>query len=249
MRLAKLALLLSFIVLGVRCAAGANTASGSSGGTTTTPTTTTTTTTSGDAQRAIAEADIIQLQGGLLYAMSRSGTVSLVDVSTPGVLTLLGQTTLQGQPFEMYLRGSYLVVMSNAAVATDGTYGTTQTVDEGAGAIVGVIDVHNPATPTLLTPLKVPGEIADSRIVGNVLYLASYENAACFGCGPAPSWLITRRTPPVSSSCQRLRIAPATTRCAPTTRRPVGSVMSRTSMIPSLAVPKLLGSMSACPPM
>ena len=191
MRLAKLALLLSFIVLGVRCAAGANTASGSSGGTTTTPTTTTTTTTSGDAQRAIAEADIIQLQGGLLYAMSRSGTVSLVDVSTPGVLTLLGQTTLQGQPFEMYLRGSYLVVMSNAAVATDGTYGTTQTVDEGAGAIVGVIDVHNPATPTLLTPLKVPGEIADSRIVGNVLYLASYENAACFGCGPAPRTMVT----------------------------------------------------------
>ena len=31
--------------------------------------------------------------------------------------------------------------------------------------------------------LKVPGEIADSRVVGNVLYVASYENAACYGCG------------------------------------------------------------------
>ena len=35
-----------------------------------------------------------------------------VDVSTPGRLVLLGQTTLPGQPFEMYLRGSSLVAMS-----------------------------------------------------------------------------------------------------------------------------------------
>jgi hypothetical protein len=37
----------------------------------------------------------------------------------------------------------------------------------------------------------VPGEIADSRIVGDVLYLATYENAACFGCGPQPRTLVT----------------------------------------------------------
>ena len=38
---------------------------------------------SGGAERAIAEADIIQIDGGRLYAMSKSGTMSVVDVSVP----------------------------------------------------------------------------------------------------------------------------------------------------------------------
>jgi hypothetical protein len=188
MRLTKLALLSCFIALGAGCAAGA---SAEGGGAASTTTATTNTSATAAAQRAIAEADIIQVQGGLLYAMSKSGTVSIVDVSTPGVLILRGQTTLQGQPFEMYLRGSSLVVMSNAAVGSDGTLGTSQTADEGAGAIVGVLDVHDPANPAVTTTLKVPGEIADSRFVGDVLYLASYENAACYGCGPAPRTMVT----------------------------------------------------------
>jgi hypothetical protein len=157
----------------------------------TTPTTTTTTTT-GDAQRAIAEADIIQLAGGRLYAMSKSGTVSVVDVTTPGRLVLLGQTTLAGQPFEMYLRGSALVAMSNGATGTDGNVTSSYvTPDSGGGALVIVLDVSNPARPTTVASLRVPGEIADSRVVGNVLYLATYENAACFGCGTAPRTMVT----------------------------------------------------------
>lgn len=154
--------------------------------------TTTTTTTSGDATRAIAEADIIQIDGGLLYAMSKSGTVSLVDVSSPGRLALLGQTTLAGQPFEMYLRGTSLVAMSNGAVATDGSVATTyQDPDSGGGALVTVLDVSDPALPHAVTSRQAPGEIADSRIVGDVLYLATYENAGCYGCGPAPRTLVT----------------------------------------------------------
>ena len=144
-----------------------------------------------DAQRVISEADIIQLDGGLLYAMSKSGTVSIIDVSQPGKLTLLGQTTLPGQPFEMYLRGDFLVTMSNAAVSTTGTYGTTQTVDEGAGALVIALDVSDSTHPVTAASLPVPGEIADSRVVGDVLYLATYQNAQCYGCGTVPLTMVT----------------------------------------------------------
>jgi len=72
--------------------------------------------------RAIQEADIIQLDdaAGLLYAMSRSGTVSIVDVATPGQLWLLGQTTLPGEPFEMYRRGDYLIAMSKLVTIVRG---------------------------------------------------------------------------------------------------------------------------------
>ena len=144
------------------------------------------------AQRAIAEADIIQLVDGRLYAMSKSGTVSIVDASQPGTLALLGQTTLPGQPFEMYLRGSFLVTMSNGAVAPDGHVTSTyQLADSGGGSLVSVVDVSAPSQPAMVASLKVPGEIADSRIVGTVLYLATYENALCYGCGSAPRTMVT----------------------------------------------------------
>lgn len=189
MRLSSLVLFSASVALAIGCAGMQSGASNAAGATTTTPTTTTT---SGDAQRAIAEADIIQIEGGLLYAMSKTGTVSLVDVSTPGRLALLGQTTLPGQPFEMYLRGSSLVAMSNGAIATDGSVSTTYaSPDSGGGALVIAVDVSDPALPHQVASRKAPGEIADSRIVGDVLYLATYENAACYGCGAAPRTLVT----------------------------------------------------------
>ena len=144
------------------------------------------------AQRAIEEADIIQVDGGLLYAMSKSGTVSIVDISTPGRLALLGQTTLAGEPFEMYRRGDFLIAMSNDAVGTDGRVTVTRAgVDGGGGALVSVLDVRDPTQLVEVATLKVPGEIADSRVVGNVLYVASYENTLCYGCGNLPRTMVT----------------------------------------------------------
>jgi hypothetical protein len=175
--------------LGVGCA---GVASSSAGAPATTGTTTTTTTTSTDAARAIVEADIIQIRGGLLYALSKSGTVSLVDVSVPDQLALVGQTTLPGEPFEMYLLGTTLVVMSNGGVDTGGAVTTTYaSPDSGGGALVLAVDVSTPTLPRQLAAHAVPGEIADSRLVGDVLYLATYENAACYGCGPKPRTMVT----------------------------------------------------------
>jgi hypothetical protein len=148
--------------------------------------------TQSDPARAIAEADIIQIDGDRLYAMSESGTVSIVDVSTPGRLVLLGQTTLPGVPFEMYRRGDFLMTMSNRALAADGslTYGPTGS-DPDAGALVIALDVRDPTQIRHSATFVVPGEIADSRVVGDVLYLATFENSACFQCGATPRTLVS----------------------------------------------------------
>ena len=188
--------LIGWVVLGASLAGCAGQSSGTGqAGAPAAPTGTLTPTTTGpgpDAQRAISEADIIQIDGGILYAMSKSGTVSLVDVSTEGRLALLGQTTLPGQPFEMYRRGTVLLAMSNGAVTTDGRVTSTyQSPDTGTGAMVVAVNVANPAQPYVFAALPVPGEIADSRVVGDVLYLATYENAACYGCGTAPRTMVT----------------------------------------------------------
>jgi hypothetical protein len=153
----------------------------------------------GGATRAILEADLIQLDGDRLYAMSQSGTVSIVDVSRPAALRLLGQARLPGEPFEMYRRGDYLITMSNRARDANGlpSYVSPPTgtaadgTDDGAGAMVIALDVRDPTAIRTGATFAVPGEIADSRIVGDVLYLATYENAVCFGCGAGPRTVVS----------------------------------------------------------
>jgi hypothetical protein len=143
------------------------------------------------AQRAIAEADIIQTDGTRLYALSKSGTASIVDISQPRRLELLGQTTVPGEPFEMYLRGTSLVVMTGGAVGPNGQVQAQYVPSPDAGSLVVVLDVSDPTDPVEAATLKVPGEIADSRVVGNILYIASYENANCYGCGTRPRTMVT----------------------------------------------------------
>ncbi|MCA9580898.1 MAG: beta-propeller domain-containing protein [Myxococcales bacterium] len=146
--------------------------------------------TSDDAKRALAEADIIQLRDGILYAMSKSGTVSIVDVSEADQLTLLGQTEISGVPFEMYLRGPFLVAMVDDATDLDGLSdgATTPTPN---GAAIMTLDVQVPLDIRTVSTLAVPGDLADSRLVGDILYLATYEDIPCYGCNGTPRTLVT----------------------------------------------------------
>jgi hypothetical protein len=162
----------------------------------------------GNAERAIAEADIVQLHGGRLYALSKSGTLSIVDVSRTGRLTMLGQAYFPGEPFEMYLRGDLLVAMTNGAYAVSGQVNEPARPtspqnggalapapaiarDPSSGAGVIVINVADPGLMQRVATFAVPGEIADSRIVGDVLYLATYENSSCYGCAAQPRTTVT----------------------------------------------------------
>jgi hypothetical protein len=158
----------------------------------------------GDASRAIAEADIVELGQSWLYALSNSGHLAIVDVSKPGSLTLLGQTSLPGQPFEMYERGNLVLAMINFAfdakgqpipVSTDssgtGASSARAAPDPNDGAALVALDVTDPANVRTLATFAVPGQIADSRIVGDVLYLVTYENGVCYSCGKAARTVVT----------------------------------------------------------
>lgn len=146
------------------------------------------------AVRTVAEADVIQIHDDVLYALSVSGTVSLVDVSNPNALKVISQTALPGKPFEMYKRGSTLIILSNEAVDANGALltGTITAADpytaEGGslGAMVTVLDVSSPENVANLASFWISGEIADSRIVGDVLYLATFESAYCYDCSGNP---------------------------------------------------------------
>jgi hypothetical protein len=152
------------------------------------------------AGRAIAEADIVQhdVEQRRIYAISRGGSLAIVDIATPTQLRLLGKSSLSGVPFEMYRHGNVLLTMSNHAVTSDGK--VVAPLVEGApvpapdpreSSIIAAVDVADPANTKTLATFKVPGEIADSRLVGHVLYLATYDNGSCYGCSGVSRTFVT----------------------------------------------------------
>jgi hypothetical protein len=156
--------------------AGTASSSGAGGGTGTP-----TATSGGDAARAIAEADIIQVKDGRLYALSQYAGLTVIDISVKDHLTVLGRRALKGIPFEMYLRGStvYAMFSSWGQYTYDAATKSSKWVQSSH---VEALDVTNPATIGTLGSFDLPGDISDSRVVGDVLYAVSYENGYCWGC-------------------------------------------------------------------
>ncbi|AKT38947.1 beta-propeller domain-containing protein [Chondromyces crocatus] len=134
------------------------------------------------ADRAIAEADIIQIHEGKLYALSQYAGLSIIDISVPDQLTLLGRYSAnQGTPFEMYLRDGVVYAMFNEWGqyiwnAADGSYSWE------TSSHIEALDVEDPSNIMQLGSFDLAGAVSDSRIVGDVLYAVSYQNGYCWGC-------------------------------------------------------------------
>jgi hypothetical protein len=134
----------------------------------------------GGAERAVSEADVIKVDGNRLYALSRYGGLAIVDITNPDAMRLLGRKRINGIPFEMYVEGGKAFVMLNDFgrwVSSEKGYGSWQTSSE-----ILAFDVTNPSAIAEVSHFDVTGEIADSRLVGNVAYVVTYENGYCWGC-------------------------------------------------------------------
>jgi hypothetical protein len=143
----------------------------------------------GDAERAISEADILQLSGDRLYALSRYSGLSVIDVVNPAELRLEGVYRSAAEPFEMYVEDGIVYAMYNnwSSYGCDAAgFCSWQTESR-----VQAIDTRDPANIQLLADLKVPGAIADSRRVGDVLYLATEQSAGCWGCESESNTTVT----------------------------------------------------------
>ncbi len=136
----------------------------------------------GDAGREIAEADIIQLRGTTLYAMSRSGGLSLIDVSRPGALKILGRYRTSFTPFEMYVRDGIVFAMYSDWGEFVLKEGSKDEWEWKQTSKLLALDSSDPAAITKIGEFELPGEISDSRLVGDVLYAVSYQNGQCWSC-------------------------------------------------------------------
>jgi len=132
-------------------------------------------------ERAISEADILQVEGDTLYALSRYSGMTIIDLSDPAHLRALGNYRSTAVPFEMYLEGGTAYIMFN-----DFGYGEW---DEDLGYYVWrstsrlqAIDVSDPANPRVLGEKNLPGEISDSRKVGDIVYVVTHQSPGCWEC-------------------------------------------------------------------
>ncbi|NUP12286.1 MAG: hypothetical protein HOW73_40085 [Polyangiaceae bacterium] len=141
-----------------------------------------------DPERAILEADIVQIHDGRLYALSQFSGLTIIDVSNPDHLQVLGRKRLGGEPFEMYRVDNVIYAMFRSwghYVEVDGEW---QWV---TSSHVEALDVADPANIESIGALEVPGWISDSRMVGDVLYTVSFENGYCWDCSVTPQTTVS----------------------------------------------------------
>lgn len=141
-----------------------------------------------DASRAIEEADIIKVDGNRLYALSKFGGLAIIDITNPDHMTMLGRKRIEGQPFEMYVQGNKAFVMLNdfGRYVREGFYGSWIQSSE-----ILAFDIANPSNIVELSHFDVPGTISDSRLVGDVAYVVTYEGGGCWGCQRSPATVVT----------------------------------------------------------
>ena len=132
-----------------------------------------------DPNRAIEEADIIQIDSDRLYALSRYGGLSVIDVARPEQLRTLGRYRTEAMPFEMYVKNQVVLGLFTEwgqYVTSGDRWQWVQT------SRIVALDTTDPANIRALGEFKVPGRISDSRIVGNILYAVSYQDGSCWEC-------------------------------------------------------------------
>jgi hypothetical protein len=130
----------------------------------------------------VDEADYVKTDGNFLYTLGSNG-LSVIDAQSQ---ELIHQQAFDGTPVGLYLRGDRLTVITytwtlhkltlpsgvhlEADSLIDYWGDEPQVVDEFVK--VTVLDVSNPAAPTVAEETRIDGSYRDSRAIGDRIYLA-----------------------------------------------------------------------------
>ncbi len=121
-----------------------------------------------DLSRAVVESDIWKLDGSTLYFFNQQRGLQVIDVTHPDQPALLGTLPLAVWGEQMYRL---------PAITTDGSVWLallTQQGCAGNGSEVLLVNVKD-NQPRLANRLPVRGQIRETRLVGDALYLATYD--------------------------------------------------------------------------
>ena len=128
-------------------------------------------------ERLIEEGDIVKLDGTTMYVLNRYRGLQVIDLANPASPALVGSAQFYGYPLELYVRGQRAYVI----VSDYWSWWRCDDCDTGFdnfhGSKVHVVDLTNARAPMLAGSIDVEGEITDSRLVGDILYVVSNEHS------------------------------------------------------------------------
>jgi hypothetical protein len=135
--------------------------------------------------RDIEEADIVKIAGTKLFALNSYKGLLIIDVANPDAPALLGRLDLRGRGVEMYIVDTQVCVLLSAdwyIYASGGGISPQAAPALAAeplplqpdfqGSQLAIVDVTNPAAPTLKGKLDLAGYADQSRRVGDIIYVA-----------------------------------------------------------------------------
>jgi hypothetical protein len=121
--------------------------------------------------RTVEEADVYKRVGSTLFVLNAWRGLLAVDLADVASPKFLSRVPVSATPVDLYVRGGV------AFLAVSDWFVYTFAPDGGArpyrGSRLIAVDVADPAVPHLLAELPVEGQIEQTRLVGDVLYVVS----------------------------------------------------------------------------
>ncbi len=138
----------------------------------------------GPTNRLIQEADIYKLVGNTLYILNATYRgLQIVDVTNAQSPQRAGSVLVTGSPRQIYVEGNtaYVLVSGSFDYDCGGYKGICGwEAPTGVSTLVLAVDVTNIASPQVLGQMRIDGDLQDSRIVGNILYVISNTNTLTY---------------------------------------------------------------------
>lgn len=120
-------------------------------------------------ERTVVEPDIYRRVGKFLYVLNQYRGLMLVDLDT---FRLIAQVPTVGFPRDLYIVGDRAYVLTAYAVNIDAG---TDVVSFDLNTRLFVVDIADPRQPRLVNSFDIQGDLVDSRLVGDVLYIVGAE--------------------------------------------------------------------------
>ncbi len=127
-----------------------------------------------EAVREIEEADLAKQVGDYLYILNEYRGFRVVDVSDWSSPKLLGKAEVLGTPLEMYVVDGLAVVVSSDWPRCRLT--ATGEAEHVGGSHVYALSLADPDHVAVLDRFDFEGQIAETRRVGQVVYIAGYRD-------------------------------------------------------------------------
>lgn len=133
----------------------------------------------GAESRTVEEADLYRFVGDRLYVLNSYRGLYVFDVSDPDHPRELGRMPLVGHPVEMYVRGdrAYAILSDYFTYWYDERAFDEAGLSPYWGSRIVAIDLSDPEDPTELGDVLLDGYVADTRLVGDVIYAVANRYA------------------------------------------------------------------------